>query len=443
MTELNRGGNTAVPTAVLELSVTGAAPGTVDLFVLQLTAARTVRSDADLVFFNQPTSPEGAVRLTSGDAVTIDPAAVPADVAELVVAVALDDGVPGSLRDVPGLGVRVGGGADVQAPAVDLTSERAAALVELYRRGDGWKLRNVSAGWDGGLADLVREFGVNVDGEPPADAPAAPPPPSAPPTPSAAAPAGTLDLGKRTGRIDMVKGQRVSIEKSDLIVASIEWPPDTDYDVFALIHYADGHSETVATFGTDEDESFSLTSSDGAVRHLGDVGRREDDDEDDLPPPPDRVKLPGESRKDRKAREAREAAEREARLAALRAERAAQAAAAPAVVQERIEIRPHPGIVAITPVAYSAQSNGEGSFRRYRVSMAIDNGRGTTVRIDAANADDDDFVFSCVPGVIRVDGADVTVDAVEQYSASGSERRPVLAADGTVTMDAGPENDFK
>jgi stress response protein SCP2 len=167
VTALARGANAPLTGPVLDLDVTGARPGSVDLLVLQLDAGRSVRSDADLVFFNQPVSPEGAVRLDGGDRVRVDTAALPADVDSLAVAVALDDATPGSLRDVDGLGVRVADGAAGHvALAEGLTTERAAVLVEVYRRGGAWKLRSVSAGWTEGLAALVREHGVTVDEEP-------------------------------------------------------------------------------------------------------------------------------------------------------------------------------------------------------------------------------------------------------------------------------------
>ncbi|NRI69319.1 stress protein [Rhodococcus sp. MS16] len=171
--ELVRGANTTVDGHTLRVAVTGAAPGSVDLKVFQLDGNNKVRSDADFIFFNQPNSPEGAVRLSDGGVVEIDSAGVPADIMMLSVAVALDGNVSGALADVPQLGAMVdqaggdqAGGERIAAPALGLTTERAAVLVEIYRRGEAWKIRNVSAGWDGGLADLVTTFGVSVDEEP-------------------------------------------------------------------------------------------------------------------------------------------------------------------------------------------------------------------------------------------------------------------------------------
>ncbi len=173
MAELARGQNTTIGTGAVTASVTGAKQGTVDLMVFQLGTDGKVRSDTDFVFFNQPASPEGAVRLVAADRVAIDLTAIPPAIERLSIAVALDDSVSGSLASVPGLGVDVAhptGAAT--AKALDLTSERAAVLLEVYRRNGEWKIRNVSAGWDSGLSGLVTEHGVQVDDAPPAPAPA-------------------------------------------------------------------------------------------------------------------------------------------------------------------------------------------------------------------------------------------------------------------------------
>jgi len=183
MTALIRGQNTALSHVPLTIDVAGVTPGTVDLLVFQLDSAEKVRRDDDLIFFNQPTSREGAVRLSGTSTVEVDLPQIPADVQLLRIAVALDDAATGSLALIKGLGVRVCGqdGTRVDAAAIGLTSERAAVLLELYRRGDQWKARNISAGWDRGLAALVIEHGVTVDDPAP---PALEPVPTSTPAPA-------------------------------------------------------------------------------------------------------------------------------------------------------------------------------------------------------------------------------------------------------------------
>lgn len=172
---LSRGATTPLAGDDLSIAVSGAQTGTVDLMAFQLTDAGRVRGDHDLVFFNQPASVEGALRLVAGDRLTLSLAGVPQDVATIAVAVALDEATTGSLAAIQGLGVSVQAGSEtLECPVEGLTTERAVVLLEVYRRQGAWKLRNVSAGWDGGLADLVREHGVSVDDEAP-DAPTSAP----------------------------------------------------------------------------------------------------------------------------------------------------------------------------------------------------------------------------------------------------------------------------
>ena len=231
MIELSRGANSPLDAKTLDVAVTGAVPGAVDMMVFQLAENRKVRSDADFVFFNQPTSPEGAVRLTAGDQITIKLDHVPPAVHVLAVAVALSDVTAGTLADIEGLAVSA---ADLSAPALGLSTERAAVLIEVYRRGPQWKIRNVSAGWTAGLDALVREHGVVVDDPGQTNGHVVPQSSSGRVTPVAASarnPSGwvlpaasaagppivpTLDLGKRTGKVSLAKGQRVSIESRRL-----------------------------------------------------------------------------------------------------------------------------------------------------------------------------------------------------------------------------------
>ncbi len=219
-------------------------------------------------------------------------------------------------------------------------------------------------------------FGKKKQGEDPAPPVAESATASAPAAPAA------------PGRVNLTKGGAVNLTKTASMSATCSWPTQTDYDVYALVEYVDGHVETVSTFGTSKDASFSLSSSDGAVRHTGDVQRGDG-----------------------------------------------------SMGTETIEISLNDQIAAVVPVVYSAQSNGAGSFRKYGVSMALDNGAGEQVVISASEASSDRTVYTCVPGIIR-NGDQVRVEALELYSKKRSEKRPVLQG-GQVVMDAGPRNAYK
>jgi tellurite resistance protein TerA len=210
------------------------------------------------------------------------------------------------------------------------------------------------------------------------------------PAPAPTAPVGGgLNLGKQTGKISLEKGSTVTIEKTAVITARCEWDSNTDYDLYALVLLKDGRELVVSTFGSQSQPNPTPTVLNGAVRHLGDVGR-------------------GEKGK----------------------------------AQETIEIRLTDEIEAVVPVAYSAQSNGSGSFRKYKVSLGLDNGQGTQVMIDSKNASNNDGIYSVGIGIIR-NGADgVVVESLEAYSRRGSEDRPAFVK-GQLVMDAGTRNLYK
>ena len=207
------------------------------------------------------------------------------------------------------------------------------------------------------------------------------------PTASISAPA---PAAVRSGVLSLAKDESVSITKTPVITATVSWPSTTDYDVLALVQYADGSVVTVSQFGTKDSAKYTAKTADGAVVHLGDVQRGNG-----------------------------------------------------ALADETIEIRLNPDIVAVVPFVYSAQSNGSGSFRHYRVSMTVDNGAGDVVKIDASEASDNARVYTCVPGIIINGDVVATVQRLELYSKPGSERRPALGKKLAVVMDGGPVNAYK
>ncbi|WP_331765967.1 TerD family protein [Embleya sp. NBC_00896] len=169
---LTTGANAPLGEEIVEIVVSWEGRAGVDVSALLLTADHLVRGDADFVFWNNPASPDGAVRLADGGRMTVVTSAVAADVASLVVVVAAD-GETGAdtLADVRGLQAVVGG--LVYRPD-DLTrGQTAAVLVEVYRRADAWKVRAVGQGYASGLAGIATDFGIEV-AEEPDDTPTAP-----------------------------------------------------------------------------------------------------------------------------------------------------------------------------------------------------------------------------------------------------------------------------
>lgn len=222
MTNLTRGANTAISEAPATVAVTGTAPGCVDLFVFLLDTSRKVRSDDDLVFFNNPASPDGTVTLDAGGHVRLDLPAIDAGIETIAVSVSVDETVPVPLSAAPTLAVTLTqpDGESITAVLDGLTTERSAVLLEVYRRNGAWKARNVSAGWEGGLVALVTEHGVAVD-----DGPADPvTTPGLEPVPAPAVPSQSAAIvdaaGVRTvpaeAKLSLEKRQKLDLRKKEV-----------------------------------------------------------------------------------------------------------------------------------------------------------------------------------------------------------------------------------
>ncbi|EMJ9289302.1 TerD family protein [Klebsiella michiganensis] len=138
-----------------------------------------VLSDAHFVFYNNTTSPDGAVqhqgdnRTGEGDGddeqVKIELAKVSADVKKLVFAVTIHEAearkqnfgmVSNSYMRV----VNNDTGAEIARfdLSEDASTETAMIFGELYRHGAEWKFKAVGQGFAGGLGALAQQHGINI-----------------------------------------------------------------------------------------------------------------------------------------------------------------------------------------------------------------------------------------------------------------------------------------
>ncbi len=321
MTAMTPGSN--LPLNAVRVTVDVAAPVRLDVSGLLLTADGKVRSDADFIFYNQPSGPGISHRSGGGgapDSITVDTAALPPGI-ERIVVTASPDAAGQSFQGIePTATVRNADGGAVIASFTppQLGSETALVVVEVYQRGGVWKVRAVGQGYANGLAGIATDFGVSVDEEPAAapaaPAPVAPPaPPSAPPappvsypaspwlggttptTPSAPVPppppaapappaAGTGKINLDKGRVSLQKNQTVSLVKGGRPLLSqvkmgLGWEPafrgrDIDLDASVIVFGPQRNHIDSCYFG-------KLSVLNGAVKHSGDnlTGEGAGDDE--------------------------------------------------------------------------------------------------------------------------------------------------------------------
>ncbi|MGK5558329.1 TerD family protein [Actinomadura kijaniata] len=145
------------------------ARGAADVVAFALDEDGRVAADGDFVFYGAPESTDGTVRLsTDGPAeqsVALDLAALPPAVRRVAVAAAIDG--PGTFGDLGAIEVAaVPSTRSVPLARATLdtaTTERTLLLAEVYRRGEGWRLRPVGQGHGYDLPELARSYGVDVE----------------------------------------------------------------------------------------------------------------------------------------------------------------------------------------------------------------------------------------------------------------------------------------
>lgn len=297
MQTLSKGANAPLPHDGIIVQVTCASP--VDVSALLVTAAGRVRSDDDMIFYNQPTGP--GVRYSS-EGVTITGSQVPAEIDKVVITASLDSGGAfGSVGTVTAVVTEAGGTALVDFPIADLNTETALLCVEIYRRNTDWKVRAVGQGYANGLAGIATDFGITVDDDPaPSSTPTAPPaaepsgfaPPTgepsnlAPPAQASgsATPAAAPRVNLDKGRVSLRKRETVSLVKTGApalrtVKMGLGWDParkgaDVDLDAAVIAFDASGKDVDKVWYG-------SLKGLKGAISHSGDnlTGEGAGDDE--------------------------------------------------------------------------------------------------------------------------------------------------------------------
>ncbi|KAB1987395.1 TerD family protein [Streptomyces triticiradicis] len=290
-----------IPLPVSRVTVDVTAPVRLDVSSLLLTADGKVRSDADFVFYNQPTGPGVTYRSGGGtapDAITVDTAAVPPGIEKIVVT-ASPDAAGQSFQGIePTATIRNADDNTVLATFTPprLGPETALVIVEVYLRNGAWKARAVGQGYANGLAGIATDFGVSVEepaqpapvAQPPAADPrlAAPQPPAAPPMPPMppAPPAATGKINLDKGRVSLQKNQTVSLVKGGAPLLSkvqmgLGWEPafrgkDIDLDASVIAYGPQRNHIDSCYFG-------KLSIVNGAIKHSGDnlTGEGGGDDE--------------------------------------------------------------------------------------------------------------------------------------------------------------------
>jgi tellurium resistance protein TerD len=150
-----------------------------DASAFLLAESGKVRSDSDFIFYNQLKSSDGSVEHTGdnltgegeGDdeSIKVDLSRVPEAIQKIAVAVTIHDAENRrqNFGMVENAFIRVVNDSDNKEIArydlsEDYSTETALIFGEIYRHGAEWKFRAVGQGFQGGLAPLARNYGVNA-----------------------------------------------------------------------------------------------------------------------------------------------------------------------------------------------------------------------------------------------------------------------------------------
>lgn len=169
MKNLQSGQNIVLNKSVIEININCRLPGAgaTDVSAYMLGSNNKVRSDGDFIFYNQPSSQEGAVTLQSNDntqCYTIDLKKVPDDILKIALAIAINTDIAFELAEALSIEVK---DEVIFMPNTTNMTERALILGQVYRHNNTWKFRALGTGFKGGLSPLAMSFGVDVASDEP------------------------------------------------------------------------------------------------------------------------------------------------------------------------------------------------------------------------------------------------------------------------------------
>ncbi|MDO3411612.1 TerD family protein [Saccharibacillus sp. CPCC 101409] len=362
--------------------------------------------DEDFVFYGHPAHESGAVRHEGKEdgrreRLTLVPASIPPEVSKIALTLTIYEGEENGhfFRDVSEISIRCThgeGGEELlrYAFGADLDRETAIVVAEIYRHNGEWKFAAIGSGYNGGLAALCESYGLEVgDGEeeaepsghsaPEPEAPVQPPQPSVVPDASAVREPkpGSVDIAKPVAskvmleKIELKKPGSVSIRKSSSALASLVWEnPRKDLDLYCFYVTKEGQCGKVYYKDRGSSQKAPYIELDKDARGAG---------------------------------------------------------------EETIRIYRTDELKYVLFCAYSAVSNGFGSFKGMKARAVVDNGEGQSVESWLQKKN----IFSYWVAIAKIDftGEDrMEVSQVENYSKGGVENSPLLYADGSFKMDVGP-----
>ena len=159
-------------TAPITFKFTRQSPIEIDISCFALDAAGKLIDDDYMVFYNQPSSPCGQIKLTHYDSQSttdksiqaefeVNLSKLPDNIDSLFFVLSTDT----PLNQIQSLEIGIwqqSQKAQAHYQAADFAQQQASMLMQIYRKSGVWRLANVAQGFNGGLAAIVQHFGGDV-----------------------------------------------------------------------------------------------------------------------------------------------------------------------------------------------------------------------------------------------------------------------------------------
>lgn len=163
---LKKGERRPLAPGELEVRLTGTSSGSdIDCYVFLLDARGRTRSDDDLIFFGQTSSPNGAVKIVEGQAgtgVDVQLGQVPQDVERIEVVFGLGEDAPPRATWTGGTVTVQNGDTIYTYPIAADGKTRMVDVLRVYRHNGKWKLWLMDRRTIQGVSVLCGEYGINV-----------------------------------------------------------------------------------------------------------------------------------------------------------------------------------------------------------------------------------------------------------------------------------------
>ena len=247
--------------STIEAEMTISGPGVYDFCCFGVDMSDKLSDDRYMIFYNQTTSPQNEITYrNNGNSAffVLNLSKLPNSIQKLVFTVSIDGNSTMSSITGHSFTLKQNGNSvlNLKLNGSDFKQEKAIITVEIYRK-DTWRINAVARGFNGGLGDLLRNYGgQEIVSQAPSPSPMA----GNSPTPTMQRQNPTPPKPAMPQKVNLQKGQKVSLVKGNNglgeILINLNWKQPRgffsnpiDLDLGCLYELKDGSKGSVQALG--------------------------------------------------------------------------------------------------------------------------------------------------------------------------------------------------